>query len=90
MPDLRAEQGLVAAISGERRFAPAWRVRLDADALAGGPGRAEDVALTFGRDLNAQWTVRAGYRLVEGGADVPDVYTFAWLHYAVFGVERRW
>ena len=63
---------------------------MDADALAGGPGRAEDAALTLGRDLNARWTVRAGYRLVEGGADVPEVYTFAWLHYAVLAVERRW
>jgi len=77
-------------LSGERRFGPAWRVRLDADALAGGPGRAEDVALTLGRDLNAKWTARAGYRLVEGGANVTNVYTFAWLHYAVVAFERHW
>jgi hypothetical protein len=77
-------------LSAERQLAPVWRLRLDGDALAGGPGRAEDVALTLGRDLNSQWTVRAGYRLVEGGADVPEVYTFAWLHYAVIAIERRW
>jgi len=77
-------------LSGERRFAPAWRLSLDADVIAGGPGRAEDVAVKLGRDLDAWWTVRAGYRLVEGGADVTDVYTFAWLHYAVVTIERRW
>jgi hypothetical protein len=77
-------------LSGERQFGSAWRLRLDADALAGGPGRAEDVAVTLGRDLNERWTVRGGYRLVEGGADVKEVYTFAWLHYAVVSIERHW
>jgi hypothetical protein len=38
-------------IAGDRRFAPGWQLGLDAGALAGGPGRAEDVALTLGRDL---------------------------------------
>jgi hypothetical protein len=76
-------------VAGEWRFAPGWQVGLDADALAGGPGRAEDVALTLGRDLGDAWTLTAGYRTVEGGADVDEVYTFAWLHYAVVGIERR-
>lgn len=76
-------------LAGEWRFAPTWRLGLDADALAGGPGRAEDVALTLGRDLGDAWTLTAGYRTVEGGADVDEVYTFAWLHYAVVGIERR-
>jgi len=76
-------------VAGEWRFAPTWRLGIDADALAGGPGRAEDVALTLGRDLGDVWTLTAGYRTVEGGADVDEVYTFAWLHYAVVGIERR-
>jgi hypothetical protein len=76
-------------IAGDWRFAPSWRLGLDADALAGGPGRAEDVALTLGRDFGDAWTLTAGYRTVEGGADVDEVYTFAWLHYAVVGIERR-
>jgi hypothetical protein len=77
-------------LSGEWRCAEAWRVSLDADVIAGGPGRAEDVAVKLGRDLGARWAVEAGYRLVEGGADVTDVYTFAWLHYAVVGIKRHW
>lgn len=76
-------------VAGEWRFAPRWQLGLDADALAGGPGRAEDVALTLGRYLGDAWTLTAGYRTVEGGADVDEVYAFAWLHYAVVGLERR-
>ncbi len=76
-------------VAGEWRFAPRWRLGLDADALAGGPGRAEDVALMLGRDLGDAWTLTAGYRTLEGGADVDEVYAFAWLHYAVVGIERR-
>jgi len=76
-------------LSGEWRFAPGWQLVLDADALAGGPGRAADVALQVGYDLGEGWTLRAGYRTIEGGADVSEVYTFAWLHQAVAGVSWR-
>ena len=64
-------------------FAGRWHINLDLDALAGGPGRAEDVALRLGYDVNDRWRLNAGYRTVEGGADVEEVYNFAWLHYAV-------
>ena len=40
-------------------------------------------------DFGDAWTLTAGYRTVEGGADVDEVYTFAWLHYAELGIERR-
>jgi hypothetical protein len=30
-----------------------------------------------------------GYRLLEGGADNDEVYTFAFFHYAVAGVRIR-
>jgi hypothetical protein len=76
-------------LAGEWRFAPGWRLALDADALAGGPGRAVDAALKVGYDLGDQWTLLAGYRTVEGGADVTEVYTFAWLHYAVLALAWR-
>lgn len=69
-------------VAGEWRLAPGWHTLLDADGLAGGPGRAVDATVKLGRELGAHWAVRAGYRTVEGGADVPAVYTFAWLHYA--------
>jgi hypothetical protein len=76
-------------LSAEWRLAPRWAVSLDADALAGGPGRAEDVAVKLGIDVNQALTIQAGYRMVEGGADVEEVYTFAWLHYAVVSLIWR-
>jgi hypothetical protein len=76
-------------VAGNWRFAPRWSVAVDVDALAGGPGRAEDVALTLGRELGKDLTLYGGYRTVEGGADVDEVYAFAWLHYAVAGLEYR-
>lgn len=76
-------------VSGEWRFAPRWHAELDADALAGGPGRAEDVTLQAGYDLSDRWTLSAGYRTVEGGADVDSVYAFAWLHYGLVSFEYR-
>lgn len=76
-------------LAGEWKFADDWRLGLDADALAGGPGRAVDAALEVGWDWSPNWGVEAGYRTVEGGADVPDVYTFAWLHYATASVVWR-
>ncbi len=78
----------LAHIGAEWRPVAPWSIRLDADALAGGPGRAIDAALTFGYDLNERWTVNAGYRILEGGADVEQVYNFATLHYAIAGL--RW
>lgn len=77
-------------LAGEWRVEPRWRVNVDADALAGGPGRAIDAAVKVGRDVGGRWTVQAGYRTLEGGADVEEAYNFAWLHYAVGSVTWRW
>ncbi len=76
-------------LAGDWRVAPRWTAGVDIDALAGGPGRAEDASLKLGYDLADRWSVRVGYRMVEGGADVEPVYTFAWLHYAVASVVLR-
>jgi len=70
-------------LAGHWRFAERWRLILDLDALAGGPGRAEDVAIKVAFDVTDRWSVAAGYRTLEGGADVEDVYNFAWFHFAV-------
>lgn len=45
-----------------------WRVMLEVDALAGGPDRAEDIFLGLGYQLSPALGIRAGYRVVEGGA----------------------
>jgi hypothetical protein len=76
-------------MAGEWRFGPAWYLIADLDGLAGGPGRAVDATLKLGRELDARWALRVGYRMVEGGADVDDVYTFAWLHHATVSLVLR-
>lgn len=75
-------------LAGEWRMTPRWLATADADALAGGPGRAEDVAVKLGYRATPRLSLHAGYRMVEGGADVPAAYSFAWFHYAVAAV--RW
>jgi len=76
-------------LRGEWRFARAWRARLEIDALAGGPGRAEDVLLAIERSVGDRFRVGVGYRTVEGGADTDDVFAFAWLHYATASATYR-
>lgn len=65
------------------RLAESWRLLFDLDALAGGPGRAEDLSLKILYQINRYLSITGGYRMVEGGADVDAVYTFAWLHYVI-------
>jgi len=72
---------------GKYRISEKWELLFDADALAGGPGRAEDVSLKLCYNLSPNWRLKAGYRTLEGGADVEEVFAFAWLHYAVLSVE---
>lgn len=74
---------------GERRLGERWRFLLELDALAGGPGRAADLSLKLAYDVNDRFSLTGGYRTLEGGADTDDVYSFAWLHYAVVsGIVR--
>ena len=58
---------------------------LQGDALASPQGRAEDVLLAAifypGRNLS----LKAGYRILEGGADNEELYNFTLIHYALIG-----
>lgn len=76
-------------LAGEWRVGSEWRLLADVDALAGGPGRAIDAAVKAGYDIRERWTLSAGYRTVEGGADVDSVYNFAWLHFGVLSLTWR-
>jgi hypothetical protein len=60
---------------------------LDGDALAAPQGRAEDVLLAATYKLSDNFGVRAGYRILEGGADNDEVYGFALFHYASVGLS---
>ncbi len=60
---------------------------LDGDALAAKQGRAEDVLIAATYRVNENLGLRAGYRILEGGADNDEVYGFALFHYASIGVS---
>ena len=65
-------------------------IDFDMDALAGPVGRAVDASLRAGYQLTPNWAAEAGYRVVEGGADVAQVYNFAWFNYVFVGVSGRY
>ena len=65
----------------------AFTAQLAGDALAAPQGRAEDVRLALLCQLAPHRSAFVGYRVLEGGADNDEVYTFALFHYAVAGVS---
>jgi hypothetical protein len=77
----------LAHVRGEARLSERWRFVLDVDGLGASQGRAFDVAATLRYALSDRWGVAFGYRTIEGGADVEEVYNFAWLHFAVAAVR---
>ncbi len=58
---------------------------LDGDALAAPQGRAEDILAALKYQVSGRVDLKLGYRLLEGGADNDEVYTFSLFHYAVLG-----
>jgi hypothetical protein len=65
----------------------AFTAQFAGDALAAPQGRAEDVRLALLYQLTPRNSAFVGYRLLEGGADNDEVYTFSLFHYAVAGVS---
>lgn len=59
----------------------------EGDALAAPQGRAEDVLFALKYALSDRLVIRAGYRILEGGADNAQVYTFSLFHYATVGLS---
>ncbi len=59
---------------------------LEGDALAAPQGRAEDVSVSINYNVNEKLGLKLGYRLLEGGSDIDEVYTFALFHYAALGL----
>jgi hypothetical protein len=81
--------GLVPLLS----FRLAWRpgggpfgLVLDGDALAAPQGRAEDVSLAL-EYSTGELAFRAGYRILEGGADNDRVYSFALVNHLLVGAR---
>ncbi len=76
--------GLVPLLHGYSKYRLNNRasIILDVEGAWSPMGRAVDAALTAKYDFDSGWYIAAGYRILEGGADNDDVYTFAMLHYA--------
>ncbi len=68
------------------RFGDPFGLLVEGDALAAPQGRAEDVLAAVTYAANDHIRLKLGYRLLEGGADNDEVYTFALLHYVATGV----
>jgi hypothetical protein len=77
------------ALEGQWRFAPGWTGLLDFEGLAAPQGRAIDAALKLGYDVTPNITIAGGYRILDGGADNDDLYTFARFDSAVLGLTWR-
>ena len=61
-------------------------ILFEGDALAAPQGRAEDVLLALTYKVSDNIGIKAGYRILEGGADNDEVYTFSLFHYAAAGL----
>jgi hypothetical protein len=61
-------------------------ILLEGDALAAPQGRAEDVLIAATYRISDHLALKAGYRILEGGADNDVVYNFALFNYASVGV----
>jgi len=86
--DRKDDVGFVPLIHVYTEYALENRTRfyLEADGLAGGPGRAFDVFLGTRIPLTEKTDIKAGYRILEGGANVDEVYNFTLVQFAVFGL----
>lgn len=75
------------------KFSFAWRFMdplvliMDGDALAAPQGRAEDISLSLQGDISDRLSLRGGYRVLEGGSDVEEVYSFTWVNYFFGGIS---
>lgn len=71
------------------KFTKKFALLLDGDALAAPQGRAEDVFAGIIFKASDKINLKAGYRILEGGADNDEVYNFTWLNYASIGAIFR-
>lgn len=67
-------------IDGEARLSNRWSATFDLDGTAAPQGRAFDFSALLNYRPSPRVTLSGGYRLIEGGANVDRVYTFAWLN----------
>ena len=79
----------IVSFRADWTLSPRVGLVLDGDALGVPQGRAEDVTAALRVGFGDRVDARVGYRVLEGGSDVDEVYGFALFHYAVAGVTLR-
>ncbi len=68
------------------KFMDGFGLILEGDALAAKQGRAEDILLALSFNATQKLLVKAGYRILEGGANNDEVYNFTLINYAAAGI----
>lgn len=63
-----------------------YSIYFEGDGLAGGPGRAFDLFLGGRMALSQFVSAKVGYRMLEGGANIDEVYNFTLVNYALVGL----
>jgi len=76
-------------VSADARLSNRWHLAFELDGTAAPQGRAFDFSATANYRPFPRLTLSAGYRTIEGGADVDSVFAFAWLNAAVARVGVR-
>ncbi len=74
-------------LAGKYRLSNNWTIGADLDGLAGGPGRAIDLGVTLDYSITEHLKIGADLRVLDGGADVEDVYNFARFNSAALAVS---
>ncbi|MCX8161319.1 MAG: hypothetical protein N3G18_10400 [Candidatus Saccharicenans sp.] len=69
------------------QFHDRWGLLLEGDGAVAKQGRAEDFLLAIQWRVKENLWLRFGYRILEGGADVEEVYSFSLLHYLSAGLS---
>jgi hypothetical protein len=84
----KANVGFVPIINFRMLWKPdeKFGILLEGDALAAPQGRAEDVLIAATYRISDHLGLKAGYRILEGGADNDVVYNFALFNYASVGL----
>ncbi|RRA97761.1 hypothetical protein EHT25_31645 [Larkinella rosea] len=80
--------GFVPLLNFYAAYSPTdrWTVLLEGDALGAKVGRAEDIFVGAAYHVSPRLGIKLGYRVVEGGADSDEIYTFTWINYASAGL----
>jgi hypothetical protein len=73
----------------EKTLGGPWSVAADIDGLAGGPGYAVDAGARIRYAISDDWSVHAGVRFLDGGADNDEVYAFARFTSLTLGFAHR-